>query len=165
MASKRVKKKRLKQAQLVQIDQLIKDATPFIDSADLFKISKSVKGSSSTIANRQEVISQLSAIGGYVSQQQAKIDQFRSRGAKIKYGKVKFHNALQNIEKYHLIKKYWDLVKQGHIKHESSLSFYEDIADWSLENMSDEELQEVIAKGEDRKAKISMRESSKMVEM
>jgi hypothetical protein len=71
------------------------------------------------------------------------------------------------MDKYRLIKKYWDLVKQGHIKHDSSLTYYDDVADWALENMSNEKLQEVIAEGEERKAKRSIREAqnlSKMVE-
>lgn len=161
MASKRIKKKRQKQNELNQISQLIEDASPFIEKEDLLELSKTAKKS---FNDRQTVFNQLSAVGGYISERLEAIDQLRSQGAQVKYGKVKFHNTLENMEKYHLIKKYWDLVKQGHIKHDSSLSYYDDVADWSLENMTNEQLQEVIAEGEDRKAKRSIRDFSEMVE-
>lgn len=164
MANKRIKKKRQRQNELAQISQLIEKASPFIENEDLRELSKLAKKS---VPNRQTVFSQFSSISEYVSDQQEKVDYFRSLGAQWKYGKVKFHNTLENMDKYRLIKKYWDLVKQGHIKYDSSLTYYDDVADWALENMSNEKLQEVIAEGEERKAKRSIREAqnlSKLVE-
>ena len=161
MASKRIKKKRAKTAQEQEIERLIEQAAPFIEIEDLLKLQKSSK----TVTERMETITTLQDLGGYISERADVINSWRNQGAQIKYGKVKFHNALGNMEKYHLVKHYWDLVKQGHIKHDySALEWYNDVADWSLENMSDEELQKVIAEAENKKAKISMKEFSEMVQ-
>lgn len=160
MASKRIKKKREKIRQEKQLTSLILEAAPFIETGDLRKLQKGAKD----MATRMRAISKLQALSGYLEERRTTINDWRNRGAKIKYGKVKFHNVLENMDKYHLIKHYWTLVKEGHIKHDSSLAYYDDVADWSLDNMSDEELQKVISEAEDRKAKISMREFGEMVQ-
>lgn len=161
MASKRIKKKRAKNAQMREIQNLIEKAAPYIIKEDLKKIAKQ----STTVAARMSTISTLNALGGYISERQDRVNQWRSAKAKWMYGgAVKYHNALENMDKYYLIKHYWDLVKQGHIKHDSTLTYYDDVADWSLDNMSDEELQAAIAAGEEKKAKLSVKEASKMVE-
>lgn len=160
MASKRVKKKMMQRHQNQLIQEKIERAKPFIESRDLADLSKQVK----TVAQRMQTLTTLSNLEGYISDKESSLSYWRDRGAKIKYGKIKFRNSLDNMEKYHLIKRYWELVKEGHIQHDSSaLEWYNDVADWSLENMSDEELNEVIAAAEDRKSKISAVDFAKMV--
>lgn len=159
MASKRVKKKQLQRAQLQQINSMIEKAQPFIDSGDLKKLSKKTK----TSEDRSETLKSLSSIQDYVEQQQAKIDFWRSQGMKIKWGKVKYHNTLENMDKYHLIKRYFELVKQGLIKHNNTLEYYEDVADYALEEMTDEQLQQAIADAEKKQAIVSFT-NAKMVQ-
>lgn len=160
MASRRIKKKMMQRHQNQLIAEKIERARPFIESEDLASLSKQVK----TVTQRTETLTTLLNLEGYISEKESSIAYWRDRGAKIKYGKVKFRNVLDNMEKYHLIKHYWDLVKEGHIKHDaSSIEWYNDVADWSLENMSDEELNKVIAAAEERKAKISAVDFGKMM--
>ena len=98
MASKRIKKKWAKMAQVEEIERLVQEAAPFIELNDLLKLQKSSK----TMAERMQTITTLQNLGGYISERADVINQWRSQGAQIKYGKVKFHNALGNMEKYHL---------------------------------------------------------------
>lgn len=152
MASRRVEKKQKKRQQVEYIKEQIERAEPYIDADDLKKLSKQVK----TVADIQQALKKVEMIDNFVSDQEERIAYWRDRGAKIKYGKVKFHNTLENMEKYHLIKRFYDLKKQGWIKSSGNLDRYDDIADWALENMSNEEISEVIAEAEGRKAKIPM---------
>ena len=160
MASRRIKKKMMQRHQNKLIQQKIEKARPFIENEDLVALSKQIK----TVTQRTETLTTLLNLEGYISDRESSLAHWRDRGAKIKYGKVKFRNVLDNMEKYHLIKHYWDLVKEGHIKHDnSSIEWYNDVADWSLENMSDEELNKVIAAAEEKKAKISAVDFAKMM--
>jgi len=42
------------------------------------------------------------------------------------------------MEKYYLIKKYWDLVNKGYINNPTKLTYYDDIVDWSLDEFTNE---------------------------
>lgn len=152
MVSRRIKKKQQKRQQIDFIKQQIKRAEPFVDAGDLKMLLKQNK----TVADRQYVLNQLEMIDNFVSEQEENIAYWRDRGAKIKYGKAKFHNTLENMEKYYLIKRFYELKKEGWIRSPGNLDHYDDVADWSLENMTNEQLAEVIANAEGRKVKMPM---------
>lgn len=140
-----------------EFETLFQRAVPFIDETEMWEMLNSVKtGSREALDN---AVSKLREILPYVEQQEEVIQGWRDRGATFHYGdKIKYHNALYNMEKYELLKKYYELKKEGLIKEEgSSFEWYNDAVDWSLDNLSNIDLMEVIAKAEDIKARVSLK--------
>lgn len=153
MASKRIKKKQMKAQQMSQINQYIIDASPYIVESDLKNLAKATK----TTAERMETLRTLSNLQGYIAEEQAKVELWRSQKGVEKWGGAyKEKSTLSRMNKYYLLKQYWDLVKKGWIKHDYALADYDDVVDYSLENMSDEELHKVIAEAEGRREKNPM---------
>lgn len=140
-----------------EFETLFQRAVPFIDETEMQEMLNSVKtGSREALDN---AVSKLREILPYVEQQEEVIQEWRDRGATFHYGdKIKYHNALYNMEKYELLKKYYELKKEGLIKEGgSSFEWYNDAVDWSLDNLSNTDLMEVIAKAEDTKARVSLK--------
>ena len=145
MSSKRKEKKAAQRRQLEYIETQIERARPYVDAKELKQLAKNVK----TVAAREKSMRLATSIDDYVSQQEENIAYWRDRGMQIRYGSVKFHNSLKNMEKYHLIKRYYELKKRGWIKVPGNLDYYDDVADWALENFSNDQLAEVIQLAED----------------
>ena len=104
-----------------------------------------------------ETLRTLSNLQGYIAEEQAKVELWRSQKGVEKWGGAyKEKSTLSRMNKYYLLKQYWDLVKKGWIKHDYALADYDDVVDYSLENMSDEELHKVIAEAEGRREKNPM---------
>lgn len=144
----RRKKKAVQKAQMKLINEQLKRASIYIYDDDIKKLAKQTK----TAAQRAKTIETLGKIGDYISEREEMLDYWRNSGSKTE-GPFKINSSLQNMEKYYLLKRYYELVKMGYIKADFILSHYEDVIDHALEEMSDEELSEVIAEAEERKAK------------
>jgi DNA-directed RNA polymerase alpha subunit len=139
-----------------EFETLYQRAIPFIDEGEMWEMLTSVKtGSKEALDN---AVSKLKEILPYIEQQEEVVQGWRDRGATFHYGdKVKYHNALYNMEKYELLKRYYELKKEGLIPDEGVFDYYEDTADWALENLSNKDLMDVIANAEDTKARVSLK--------
>lgn len=139
-----------------EFEALYERAVPFIDEEEMQELLISVRTGSKEALD--DAISKLREALPYIEQQEEVVQGWRDRGATFHYGnKVKFHNALYNMEKYELLKKYYELKKEGLIKDEGVFDYYEDTADWALDNLSNKDLMEVIANAEDIKARVSLK--------
>lgn len=139
-----------------EFETLYQRAIPFINEEEMWEMLNSVKTGSREALD--DAVSKLKEILPYIKQQEEIVQSWRDRGATFHYGdKVKYHNALYNMEKYELLKRYYELKKEGLIPDEGVFDYYEDTADWALDNLSNKDLMEVIANAEDIKARVSLK--------
>lgn len=139
-----------------EFETLYQRAIPFIDEEEMWEMLNSVKTGSKEALDG--AVSKLREILPYIEQQEKVVQEWRDRGATFHYGnKIKYHNVLYNMEKYELLKKYYELKKEGLIKDEGVFDYYEDAIDWSLDNLNNTDLMEIIANAEDTKARVSLK--------
>ena len=81
------------------------------------------------------------------------LNQWRSKGAETKPWGVRYHNSLDNRPKNSMIKYIYDLNREGLIDLKKlglsiSSETYNDVVDWGLEGLNDEQLLDIIADAE-----------------